>query len=524
MFSKITSHFQTQYYQSLIYTYSSYRTEGLKTNGAFTPNLDKVFIDPFVVPKNPEQVSGAIIRQQETQEKLTIWDFLAAAPLESTYRRVLLLGPLGSGKTKLLEHITLTYAQNNQRQQNPKAPKLIPVLLSLSQVNQILQRQQTKLVEVIAKILKQRKGVELNVPIQWFEEKLTQGKCLIMFDGLDDLRTERERTLIIKWLDSQMSNYGDSPFIIASRPHAYNHNQIRGLRVCLELQPFDTKQAEQFFEHWYLESEILRQAHKEEQSATETARKKAKELIVRLKKSSSLATLTLNPLLLTVIINFEENNSGLPKNQGQLYQQICDLLLEERDKEKAIPSNSFLKKHEKQYLLQILALELMVRQTSEFVVEAGAYVLQRSLAPIVQDKLNSEEFFQYIENMTGLLVQTKPRVYQFVNPGFQHYLAATQVKMSRQEQLLIENMHNPWWAQTILLYAGLADCTLLVLFAWKQRNVFSLTLAYDCLGEGKNAALNLKQKLEKWLDDTLESNNPQLASFAARVKLLRRLK
>lgn len=524
MFSKITSQFQNQYYQSLIHTYGSYRTEGLKIAGAFTPNLDRVFITPLLVSKSPEQVSGAIIRQGKTEGNLTIWDFLAAAPLEPTYRRVLLLGPLGSGKTKLLEHITLSYAQNNQRQHNPKAPKLVPVLLSLSQVSQILHEQPADLPRVIGKILEGRKGVKLDVPIQWFEEKLTQGKCLVMLDGLDDLKIEADRTLVGKWLDSQMSTYVESVFIITSRPDAYRHNPMAGLRFCLELQPFNLKQAQKFFEHWYLEDEVLRQAHKHEQSGVGMARTKARNLLRRLKKSFSLVALTTNPLLLSVILNFEEHNCGLPEKRGQLYQKILDLLLEERDQDKAILGRQPLKKVELQYLLQVLALGLMVRQISEFNLKIGAEILSESLGAINTRKLGPQGFFYYIETRTGILLHSKPGVYRFAHLGFQHYLAATQVKMGRQEQILIENMQNPWWAETILLYAAQADCTLLILAAWKERNVVSLTLAYDCLREGQNIGLDLREKLDRWLNDALESEKPLLASLAARVTLLRRLK
>lgn len=528
MFSKITANFQSQYYQSLIHTYSSYRTEGLKNSGAFTPNLDKIFITPFVVPKNPEQVTGKLFGQSEVQENLTIWDFLSAATSELTYRRILLLGALGLGKTKLLEHITLTYAQNNQRQQNPKAPRLIPLLLSFSQIVPIIQEKQLNLPWVIRKILEQKKGVKLNVPIHWFEEKLSGGKCLVMLDGLDYLTTKEDHILVNQWLDGQMGSYEESIFIITSRPDPYKHNPISGVRFCLELQRFHSKQAEQFFQAWYLESEILRQAHKGEQAAAEIARKKSQELGIRLKKSNSLATLTTNPLFLTAIVNFEENHSPLPKNRGLFYQQIVDLLLEERDKAKGItPAEvlpSPLKKTELQYLLQVLALELMVRQTTQFSFKNGTNILNETLKTLAQDKLPGAAVLEYIETRTGLLEQVKPQVYQFAHPSWQYYLAATQVKTGRLEQLLIENIHNPWWAETILLYAGQADCTLLVLTAWKQRNIFSLTLAYDCLKETKNVELDLKEKLENWLDEALESNKPQLASFAAQVQLLRRLK
>lgn len=54
----LTSPFQKKYYKSLIYTYRDYRTEGLKTRGPFTLDLEKVFVPLRIVPESADRTSS----------------------------------------------------------------------------------------------------------------------------------------------------------------------------------------------------------------------------------------------------------------------------------------------------------------------------------------------------------------------------------------------------------------------------------------------------------------------------------
>ena len=73
------SPFEQEYYQSLIYTYRDYRTQGLKTKGPFTLDLEKVFVPLRIAPESANRISAEMIRKmihssRESQD-LKIWDF-----------------------------------------------------------------------------------------------------------------------------------------------------------------------------------------------------------------------------------------------------------------------------------------------------------------------------------------------------------------------------------------------------------------------------------------------------------------
>jgi predicted NACHT family NTPase len=131
---KVTANFQGKYYEQLIFNCRDFRTQGLKTKGAFTLDLEKVFVPLQVAPESADRTSSDMMRAKVSQHCLEIWDFLAELYKQPSYRRIVIIGPPGSGKTTLLEHLTLMYAQNTQRRQHRKAPSLIPVLLYLRTV------------------------------------------------------------------------------------------------------------------------------------------------------------------------------------------------------------------------------------------------------------------------------------------------------------------------------------------------------------------------------------------------------
>ena len=130
----MTPQFRGAYYKSLIYGYRTYRTQGLKTPGEFSPDLVKVFVPLRITAKSLEQISPALIQRQETTGNLEIWDFLAESKREPAYQRSVIIGAPGSGKTTLLRHITLTYAYNTHQNRSRKVPTLVPVLLPLHKI------------------------------------------------------------------------------------------------------------------------------------------------------------------------------------------------------------------------------------------------------------------------------------------------------------------------------------------------------------------------------------------------------
>ncbi|NET55998.1 MAG: NACHT domain-containing protein [Symploca sp. SIO2E6] len=500
--------FKPAYYQSLIYTCRDYQTKGLDKDRIL--KLEKVFVPLKIASKEAVQVDSKMIQQvkgkAENPKEKQIWDFLAAMSQYPAFRRMAVLGAPGSGKTTLLRHLTLTYANQQERELHPKAPKLIPVLLYLKDVRQVIAENQPPLAELITEQVKrQRKRQPLNPPPNWFAEKLSQNACLVMLDGLDEVADESQRQQVSRWVDEQMEAYPDTPFILTSRPFGYQSAQLQQGVTVLEVQPFNLKQVQHFIHSWYLQTEVMSRAGEEDLGVQEEAGQQADDLIERVRKSSPLAAMAVNPLLLTMIATVHRRGSALPGKRVELYKEICQVLLEKRLRAKKIYEP--LTASQKQSVLQVLALALMQNKTREFTLSLGISLIQDKLAEVAGSAANSEKFLKQIKDISGLLVEKELGVYEFAHLSFQEYLAAVEIKETNQEELLIRNINNPWWTETIRLYAAQTNASKLIrkVLALSSPSVEAMALAYDCLEEGLSVDPEVQQQLEARLEADLES-------------------
>ena len=517
------SKFQGKYYQHFIYICRDYRTQGLKTKGPFTLDLEKVFVPLRVAPESAGNISPAMIQSRDSTEGLSIWDFLAASRKSNNnynYRTIVIIGAPGTGKTTLLENLTLTYAKNNQRRKHKQAPKLIPILLYLRDIREtITESPQLSL----AKLLEQQKSIsKLTPPSNWFQEQLRSKSCLVMLDGLDEVADENQRRAVSIWVKQQIQSYRHTRFILTSRPFGYRSAAIEGINTVLEVQPFNLKQMEKFIHNWYVQSEVMSRLGKEDAGVRNLATQKAEDLINRIKNSSPLAAMALNPLLLTMIATVHCYRGALPEGRVELYGEICDVLLGRRREAKGIGDDN-IRVNQKKAILQVLALSLMQQKTREFTLQLGCSLIQAELAKVASSNLTADKFLEKIENESGLLVQREKDKYEFAHKSFQEYLAALQIKESNQEHILTTNINDDWWEETIRLYAAGSDATNIIRAALANPSIISLRIAFDCSEESRCEPEVREQLLEK-LDAGLESSEQEIFKLATEVKLARRLK
>jgi predicted NACHT family NTPase len=322
-----------------------------------------------------------------------------------------------------------------------------------------------------------------------------------------------------------MHAYPDTAFILTSRPVGYQTARLQQDVTVLEVQPFSLKQMEQFIRSWYLETEVKSQPGQDDAGVRGDAKEKADDLIKRINKDSKpLRDMAVNPLLLTMIATVHRRGSALPGKRVELYKEICQVLLEKRQTAKKIADA--LTATQKQSVLQVLAFELMQQKTREFNLSEGIDWITDKLADVAGSGANPEEFIQQVRDVSGLLVEKEVSVYEFAHLSFQEYLAAVQIKESNQENLLIGNINQSWWAETIRLYAAQSNASNLIstVLAMPSPSVEEMALAYDCLDEGLSVNPDVRQELEQILEQGLNSTDPEIAKLAAQVKLSRRLK
>ncbi|NEQ70880.1 MAG: hypothetical protein F6K21_36395, partial [Symploca sp. SIO2D2] len=326
-----------------------------------------------------------------------------------------------------------------------------------------------------------------------------------MLDGLDEVADETQRQQVSRWVDEQMEAYPDTPFILTSRPFGYESARLQQGVTVLEVQPFNLKQVKEFIHSWYLQTEVMSRAGEEDLGVQEEAEQQADDLISRIRKSSPLAAMAVNPLLLTMIATVHRRGSALPGKRVELYKEICQVLLERRQRAKKIDDP--LTATQKQSVLQVLALALMENKTREFILSYDAYLIQDKLAEVAGSAADSHKFLKQIKDISGLLVEKELGIYEFAHLSFQEYLAAVEIKETNQEKLLIRKINNSWWTETIRLYAAQTNASNLIrkVLALSSPSVKAMALAYDCLEEGLSVDPEVQQQLEARLEADLES-------------------
>src|SRR5262249_46596363 len=161
---------------------------------------------------------------------------------------------------------------------------------------------------------------------KWVKRKLSSGACVLLLDGLDEVAELDLRKTVSSWLDQTLSSrrYRKNLFIVSARPGGYRSAPLERVRV-LEVQPFTFDDTQQFIHRWYHANEVIARGNKDNRAIRRAAKDEADALLGRLRANRSIAALTSNPLLLTMVCMVHRYHGALPGSRGQLYAEICQV-------------------------------------------------------------------------------------------------------------------------------------------------------------------------------------------------------
>lgn len=498
-------------YQSL--DCRDYRTLGLGDRGYKIPELPEVFVplelDSNSIPAGFEKQRD-IKSLEEWQKQLNIWYFLRTAQQERAYRQLAIVAWGGYGKTTLLKYLAYIYGTKQHEQFN--VPFLVPMLLPLRLYRQVLSEPNPPgLAELVMQHhIKQLAELDTEsklarLPSNWAENVLRDGKALVMLDGFDEV-PDTERPGLSEWIHRQMQRFEPSTFILTSRPTAYKEDYAQPLRTKLWVRPLERGQQEKFVHQWYFCQERLNRGGRDTPEVRREAKRNAKNLLDQIHDPArpELAKLAKNPLLLNLLATYHRNSeqgAELPRQRAELYQDICVLSLQKRPQARDIPMP--LTVADRLAILQVVALKMM-QAKRRLVPEAALLkfidqILQKQRHPV-----SAEDFLKSIVDVSELIVRQGLEGCEFAHLSFQEYLAAAQIKALKQEELLYAHLQDsnhagegdkqPWWRQTILLYAAQVDPTTLIEEAIRQD---ATDLAYACWQETRRTlAPEIEAKLQ----------------------------
>jgi predicted NACHT family NTPase len=184
-----------------------------------------------------------------------IWDLLRSTAVLRDGVALAIVGPPRSGKSTLLQHVTLTLAANRHRRYRSRP--YFPILLAIREhAASIIADDQQTLAQLAPRHFSVRRLFpNLDPPPGWFERRLQRGDSLILLDGLDEVADADQRRTIAAWVEWQVRMYSTCRFIVAARPQGYRDAPLEHANI-VEVLPFTAEQVRTFVSHWYLANEI----------------------------------------------------------------------------------------------------------------------------------------------------------------------------------------------------------------------------------------------------------------------------
>ena len=376
-------------------------------------------------------------------------------------RRLMIVGPPGSGKSMLLKNLAFNYAQG-QFMSLPDQP--IPILLELHYLSE---KPDLTMTQHLALALGRNRFSHAD---RFVSQNLTNGTLILLLDGLDEVNSS-ERTRVVGKIRDFLFEHRDCRVVITCRNAVYKGEFAESVDRTLEIVEFSDQQVRSFLASW--------EPHMPDGRSVE-------QLMQTLRDRPRIMALARNPLLLTLIAYlYTDTPYVLPHSRAEFYRQSTDFLLRQWHQER----NAY-ESRDKQAILQRLALYFM-DSTGEREQDRLSLDFQTVLEQVklLLPKLNLRQdqdvrpLLNEIVERSGLLLSIDGgQRYQFAHLTLQEYFAAEEMLDDTSGLIGRFLKDRDSWRETVKLWCGLGlDSTALIEIVFQNDPI----TAFECLADAK---------------------------------------
>ncbi|MFJ8785360.1 NACHT domain-containing protein [Streptomyces sp. NPDC102476] len=365
------------------------------------------------------------------------------APIDALqrYRRIVVVGDPGAGKTTMLRHLALRMATQAEHETLPELPAYVELF-------RFVESGHESLLDHLAEQWAEQYGFE--DARDYIVERLTDGSAALLLDGLDEVlggesaqEAESAYRRVTAELARLASRFPRAPIAATCRRQGWRGG-LPQFQV-LEALDFEWPQIETFVANWFGAADRRRAG-----------------LVRALSANGRLQTLAANPLLLSLIAIVYERDLELPERRAALYQRCVEVLLREWDAHRKISRYSRFTTDRKQDLLKEIACHYHQRGLRYFPEDDLLDQIARFLPTIDLAPEDSRAILDEIAAQYGLLKPQAHGWFGFLHLTLQeHFTAAALLERGAEGvRQATAARDDPWWEEVILLLAGvLPDAT-----------------------------------------------------------------
>ena len=389
-----------------------------------------------------------------------------AATLLLGHRRTVLLGDPGAGKTLLLKHEMLEWADGED-------DRVVPVIVELHACN----RRKDSFEELITEKFQQA-GV--STAADMVDTRLDSGGLRVFFDGLDEVGTE-EFEHVVRRLHDFAVRHPDCDMVVSCRTAAYDQQLQDVFDQEIRIAEFDDASILRFLSKWPgLTDQVT-----------------AARIFQALQGDPELMVLARTPLMLTLIAYLQsgdrpESVGPLPNSRARFYDMAVAHLL---DRDRLLNRSESIGTYHagrKTLVLQRLAL----RQLSESSARGDQQEIGRAQFESVIEELLPGFDLDRSPHLQGMLREIvsrselikdidRGRHYQFTHLTLLEYLAACELR-SDEARLMDHYRRDPKpWRETVRMWCAVTrgSCTGVVREIFDSADLGRKVLALQCLAD-----------------------------------------
>lgn len=363
-------------------------------------HIDKLFIAPSI--SNRVDTAGVTIIIEEV--------------LRDLYRDVILGNP-GGGKTTFSQKIVHSLAMNILNDpENNEANHNIPIFITLRDYDIEASKNGFSIIEYIEHSTKYH--LQIRPPAGAFEYFLRTGRCVVIFDGLDELLNVANRVKVKEIVESFCNMFKESIVLVSSRIIGYEQAPLdRGIFRQRYIAALNDNQVSEYAEKWF---------------ALEERPHEAKHF---LKESRNITDILENPLMLSLLCNLYKGPNTLPKTRPDLYEKCALMLFRRWDKDRNINIEFKYESH-LLWTIQKLAYNIYTDTNyaagipeSRLIMETEKYLLEKCTNDEAEANQEAKDLVSLLKGRVWVFTETGTTqkhepIYEFTHRTFLEYFTA----------------------------------------------------------------------------------------------------